>query len=53
MNIDARTLNSRVLDVSLNTILHVSCPVISGTLKAMEVIVGLALSKDTSIRFKA
>ena len=46
------TLNSRVLDVSLKTIPHVSCPVISGILKALEVSVGLALPKDAAITFK-
>ncbi|MBU8849814.1 MAG: hypothetical protein KOO65_05440 [Desulfobacterales bacterium] len=45
-------LNSQVLDVSLKTIPHVSCPVISGILKALEVSVGLALPKDAAIRFK-
>lgn len=44
-------LNSRVLDVSLKTIPHVSCPVISGILKALEVSVGLALPKDATITF--
>ncbi|RLB92420.1 MAG: hypothetical protein DRH26_06315 [Deltaproteobacteria bacterium] len=46
------TLNSQVIDVSLNTIPHVSCPVISGILKALEVSVGLALPKDATIIFK-
>lgn len=46
------TLNSQVLDVSLKTIPHVSCPVISGILKALEVSVGLALPKDATIKFK-
>ncbi len=46
------TLNSRVLTVSLNTIPHVSCPVISGVLKALEVGVGLALPKDATITFE-
>ncbi|MBT3386399.1 MAG: hypothetical protein HN417_00555 [Desulfobacula sp.] len=46
------TLNSQVLDVSLKTIPHVSCPVISGILKALEVSVGLALPKDAAITFK-
>ena len=45
-------LNSRVLDVSLSTIPHVSCPVISGLLKALEVTAGLALPKDAAILFK-
>ena len=47
-----RTLNSQVLDVSMKTIPHVSCPVISGILKALEVSVGLALPKDAAITFK-
>ena len=45
-------LNSEVLDISLKTIPHVSCPVISGILKALEVSVGLALPKNASISFK-
>lgn len=45
-------LNSQVLEVSLKTIPHVSCPVISGILKALEVSVGLALPKDAFITFK-
>jgi len=45
-------LNSQVIDVSLTTIPHVSCPVISGILKALEVSVGLALPKDAAITFK-
>jgi hypothetical protein len=44
-------LNSQVLDISLKTIPHVSCPVISGVLKALEVSVGLALPKDATITF--
>jgi hypothetical protein len=44
-------LHSQVLDISLKTIPHVSCPVISGLLKALEVSVGLALPRDASIRF--
>ncbi|SMC75556.1 hypothetical protein SAMN02746065_10972 [Desulfocicer vacuolatum DSM 3385] len=46
------TLNSQVLDVSLKTIPHVSCPVISGVLKTLEVGVGLALPKDATLTFK-
>ncbi len=42
-------LNSEVIDISLKTIPHVSCPVISGILKALEVSVGLALPKDATI----
>jgi hypothetical protein len=45
------TLHSQVLDISLKTIPHVSCPVISGLLKALEVSVGLALPRDARIRF--
>lgn len=45
------TLHSEVIDISLNTIPHVSCPVISGVLKALEVSVGLALPKDATITF--
>lgn len=45
-------LNSEVLDTSLKMIPHVSCPVISGILKALEVSVGLALPKDAMISFK-
>lgn len=45
-------LDSQVLEVSLKTIPHVSCPVISGLLKALEVTVGLALPKDATIQFK-
>ena len=44
-------LHSEFLDISLATIPHVSCPVISGALKALEVSVGLALPKDASITF--
>lgn len=44
-------LNSKVIDSALTTIPHVSCPVISGVLKALEVSVGLALPKDCSINF--
>jgi hypothetical protein len=49
---ETKTLNSQVLEVSLKTIPHVSCPVISGILKALEVSVGLALPKDANILFK-
>ena len=47
-----KTLNSQIMDVSLKTIPHVSCPVISGIFKALEVSVGLALPKDAIIMFK-
>lgn len=46
------TLHSQVLDISFKTIPHVSCPVIPGILKALEVSVGLALPKDATITFK-
>lgn len=45
------TLRSEVIETALTTIPHVSCPVISGTLKALEVSVGLALPQDASITF--
>lgn len=44
-------LNSRVLEVAYSTIPHVSCPVISGVLKTLEVSVGLALPQDATISF--
>lgn len=46
-----RTLNSNILDTASQTIPHLSCPVISGVLKALEVGAGLALPKDASIKF--
>lgn len=45
-------LESKVLKTALETIPHVSCPVISGTLKALEVSVGLALPADVAITFQ-
>lgn len=45
-------VHSKVIDTALATIPHVSCPVISGILKALEVGVGLALPKDADISFK-
>lgn len=45
------TVNSQVVELALKTIPHVSCPVISGILKALEVSVGLALPKDAAITF--
>jgi len=51
-NRETGTLNSQVLEVALKTIPHVSCPVISGVLKTLEVSVGLALPKDATIVFK-
>lgn len=50
-NKETGTLNSQVIEVSLKTIPHVSCPVISGILKALEVSVGLALPMDAAIKF--
>lgn len=44
-------LNSRILEVAYSTIPHVSCPVISGVLKTLEVSVGLALPQDATISF--
>jgi len=51
-NKETGNLDSKVLDISLRTIPHVSCPVISGILKALEVSVGLALPKDATILFR-
>jgi hypothetical protein len=48
---DSGEVNSRIISTALKTIPHVSCPVISGVLKALEVGVGLALPKDASIQF--
>ncbi len=45
------TLQSDIIETALTTIPHVSCPVISGTLKALEVSVGLALPRDATITF--
>ena len=45
-------VNSQVIQTALGKIPHVSCPVISGVLKAMEVSVGLALPKDATITFE-
>ncbi len=45
-------LDSQVLDAFLKTIPHVSCPVLSGVLKALEVSVGLALAENATITFK-
>lgn len=46
-------LNSKLLEVFFITIPHVSCPVISGIFKALEVSSGLALPKDAAIEFKS
>jgi hypothetical protein len=51
-NRQTNAVNSQVIDLALKTIPHVSCPVISGVLKALEVSTGLALAKDTTISFK-
>ena len=51
-NKESGVLESQVLDLALKTIPHVSCPVISGLLKALEVSAGLALPKDAQIQFK-
>jgi hypothetical protein len=50
-NKDTGRVDSEFIDLSLTMIPHVSCPVISGVLKALEVSVGLALPKDAEIRF--
>ena len=44
-------VNSQVINTTLKTIPHVSCPVLSGLLKSLEVSVGLALPKDATITF--
>ncbi len=44
-------LKSQVIEVAFKTIPHVSCPVISGVFKALEVSVGLALPEDATITF--
>ena len=43
---------SPLLETVLETIPHISCPVISGVFKALEVSAGLALPKDAAICFK-
>ena len=45
-------LNSEVLNLSVKTIPHISCPVISGVFKALEVSAGLAIPKDAHIKFQ-
>ena len=50
---DTGEVHSQVIDTALRTIPHVSCPVMSGILKALEVSVGLALPQDAAIRFVA
>lgn len=44
-------VNSKFIDISLKTVPHVSCPVISGVLKALEVSVGLAIPENAEITF--
>lgn len=51
-NKETGVVESQIFDVSLKTLPHVSCPVISGILKALEVSVGLALPKNATITFK-
>lgn len=48
---ESGVVSPQVIDTALKHIPHVSCPVMSGTLKAMEVSVGLALAKDSTINF--
>lgn len=50
-NRETGTLQSEIIDTALTSIPHVSCPVLSGVLKALEVSVGLALPKDATITF--
>jgi len=50
-NRETGEIRSIVIETALNTIPHLSCPVISGILKALEVSAGLALAKDASIQF--
>lgn len=45
-------VNAPVIDPALKVIPHLSCPVISGLFKALEVSAGMALAKDATIRFK-
>lgn len=44
--------HSALLETILKTIPHISCPVISGIFKALEVSAGLALPKNAAISFK-
>lgn len=50
-NRETGLVESEILDTALKSIPHVSCPVISGILKGLEVCTGLALPKDASIVF--
>ncbi len=45
--------HSEILNTALETIPHISCPVISGILKTLEVSVGLALPQDAVITFRS
>ena len=45
-------VDSQVLNTALEMVPHISCPVISGLLKSLEVCAGLALPKDASIVFE-
>ncbi|MBM9616929.1 hypothetical protein JWJ90_21950 [Desulfobulbus rhabdoformis] len=42
---------SQVLETALQTIPHLSCPVIAGVLKGLETCTGLAIAKDATITF--
>jgi len=44
--------DSILLETFLQTIPHISCPVISGIFKALEVSAGLALPRDAAICFR-
>jgi len=48
---DTGAYRSTIMDTALKTIPHLSCPVIAGILKAMEVSAGLAIAKDAAIQF--
>ena len=50
-NRETGVYQSQVLDTALKTIPHLSCPVISGVLKALEVSAGLAIAKNATITF--
>ncbi|BHH84563.1 DUF6951 family protein [Desulforhopalus sp. 52FAK] len=50
-NKETGTLQSEIIDTVLSSIPHLSCPVLSGVLKALEASVGLALPKDATITF--
>lgn len=46
------TLDSELFKLFFQLIPHVSCPVLSGTLKALEVTSGLALKADAAVSFQ-